>query len=234
MSDLLKPELQVQRAQSRVCLRSDCLDCVALGAQPSETERALGPVGEVRSSSPIIECRLVDVEDPTLASIGRPLGRQIPDGLIGVVRDDVDVAGIACTAHGDVGEFSAAAVGEDVSVVDGRSLHAADGDGVRVVEAVTREFFASEDLEAAVAEADREPVGGDDDHGAALARDEPTFFCQGERHESVAAGVPLASGCFDLGAFDRAGGEAALARAFVEGSDVAPTPGEQDRFAPVS
>jgi hypothetical protein len=57
---------------------------------------------------------------------------------------------------------------------------------------------------------------------------------RGERHESVAAGVPLASGCFDLGAFDRAGGEAALARAFVEGSDVAPTPGEQDRFAPVS
>lgn len=70
MSDLLKPELQVQRPEPSVCLRRDCLDCFALGAQPGKVERALGPASKAWSSFSVVHRRFVDVEDPSLATIG--------------------------------------------------------------------------------------------------------------------------------------------------------------------
>ncbi len=87
---------------------------------------------------------LVDVEHPALAAVNAPLGDEILDGLLGVVSRDVHEAGIARAAHGDVGELPAAAVGEDVGPVDGRSLHAVDSHGVGVAEAVTTELLADE------------------------------------------------------------------------------------------
>ncbi|MBW3614941.1 MAG: hypothetical protein KY439_06475 [Actinobacteria bacterium] len=79
---------------------------------------------------------MVDVERPALAAVHAPLGGEIFDGLVGVVGGEVEVGGVAGPAHGDVGELSAAAVGEDVRSVDRGALRAVHGDGVRVVEAV--------------------------------------------------------------------------------------------------
>ena len=89
-----------------------------------------------------------------------------------MLSGDVDVAGVSGTAHGYVGEFSAAAVGEYVGAVDGRSLHAVDGDGVGVVEAVVVQLLADEALVATVVEPDDQLLVADGGDGAALARHE--------------------------------------------------------------
>jgi len=62
----------------------------------------------------------------------------------------------AGAAHGDVGEFPAAAVGEDVGAVNGGALGSVDGDGVRVVEAIRCEVLVSEGLDMPGVEADGE------------------------------------------------------------------------------
>jgi hypothetical protein len=53
-------------------------------------------------------------------------------------------------AHGDVGEFAAAAVFEAVGSVDGGALGAVDSDGVAVREVLPIELFAGEVDDASV------------------------------------------------------------------------------------
>lgn len=72
--------------------------------------------------------------------------------LVKVAHDDVDVAGVASAAHGDVGELSAAAAGEDVSAIDSRPLHSVDGDRVGEVEPVATDLFAGEERRMTVVE----------------------------------------------------------------------------------
>ena len=105
-----------------------------------------------------------------MTTVGSPLHREVFDGLVEVVGDDVDVAGVAGAAHRDVGQLSPAAVGEDVGAVDGRSLHSVDRDGVGVVEAVVAELFAEEALVAPVVESDGQLLVADCGDGAAFAR----------------------------------------------------------------
>jgi hypothetical protein len=105
-----------------------------------------------------------------LASVGGPLNGEVLHGLIDIVRDHVDVAGLAGSAHGDVRELSAAAVGEDVGSVDGCSLHAVNGDRVGVVEAVAGELFPREGLVPAGVEPDGQLLVADCRDGAAFAR----------------------------------------------------------------
>lgn len=73
---------------------------------------------------------LVDIQYPALTPVGGPLDQEVLDGLGEVVGGDVDVTRVAGTAHGDVGELSTPAVGENVTAVDGCALHAVDGDGI--------------------------------------------------------------------------------------------------------
>ncbi len=230
MSDLLESELEVQRAQPGVRIRRHGLNGLAFCAQPCEAEGAFGSAGEAGPAWTVVDGRCVDVEYPALAPVGRPLDGQVLDGLLEVVGSDVDVAGVAGAAHGDVGEFSAAPVGEDVSAVNGCPLHAVDRYGVGVVEAVTGELFAGKDFGTAVVEADGQPVSVDHRHRAKLAGHEAAVVRRCEREDAVAAGVALASWRFDLEAFDRPDGEPALAGALIEGGDVAAAPGEQARF----
>lgn len=130
----------------------------------------------VAPSSDVAPCRpqkFVDVQNPALPAVGGPFPAEVLDGLVEIIGRDVDLARLACPAHGDVGEFSAAAIGEDMSAIDGRSLHAVDGDRVGVVEALTRELTASEDLAAAAVEVDGQLLRADPGDGSSFARDEP-------------------------------------------------------------
>lgn len=170
----LESQLEIQRPHPRLRARRNSLNRVALGAQPRDAERALGSAREARAANPVVDGRLVNVEHPALAAIGGPFDDEVLDGLVDVVRDDVDVAGVACTAHGDVREFSAAAVDEDVGAVDGRPLHAVDGDGGGVVESVVSELLADETLVATVVEPDGQLLRANCSDGAAFAGDEST------------------------------------------------------------
>ena len=78
----------------------------------------------------------LSVQRPGLAALllpgpGQPLGR-----LRRVGRDDVDVALVACPAHGHVGQFTATAVLEGVGDVHGGTLGPMGRDGVSVPELV--------------------------------------------------------------------------------------------------
>jgi len=78
------------------------------------------------------------VENPALTSVCRPVGRELFDGLLQVIGDAVDVGPVARSAHGDVGEFTPTAVGDDMGSVDGGALGSVDGGGIRVVDALRR------------------------------------------------------------------------------------------------
>ena len=69
---------------------------------------------------------------------GEPLG-----GLARVGGGDIDVAGGAGPAHGHIGQFSSAAVVEDVGDVHGGALAAMGGDGVAVAEALGADVVGS-------------------------------------------------------------------------------------------
>lgn len=58
------------------------------------------------------------VDRPTDPVVCGPVADQVFGALVEVVGDDVDGVGLAASAHGDVGEFSAAAVFVAVSDVD--------------------------------------------------------------------------------------------------------------------
>ena len=76
-----------------------------------------------------------------MVAVDAPVGLEVVDGLVEVVGGGVDGGVVAGSAEGDVGEFSAAAGGEDVGLVVGGSLGAVDGEGVAVVEVVGVEAF---------------------------------------------------------------------------------------------
>ena len=84
-------------------------------------------LGDVLGRRSVIHC---------LAALLVPGPRQPLGGLARVGGGDIDVAGGAGAAHGHVGEFSSAAVVEDVGDVHGGALTAVGGDGVPVAEAL--------------------------------------------------------------------------------------------------
>ncbi len=84
------------------------------------------------------------VEGPGGGALGGPVPAQVVDGLGQIVGDGPHVGGLAGPAHGHVGQFPAAAVGEEVGPLGGRSLAAMDGGGVPVAETVRSCFVAAE------------------------------------------------------------------------------------------
>jgi hypothetical protein len=65
-----------------------------------------------------------------------PLSLQVLSGLMAVVGDDPGGGGLPSSAHGDVGEFAAAAVGQEMGAVDGGALDPVRGGGVAVIDLV--------------------------------------------------------------------------------------------------
>src|SRR5690606_32557748 len=84
----------------------------------------------------------VSVECPPLAAVVTPVPFEVLDGLVVAVGDAVDGGGVTSSGEGDVGEFSAAAVGVDVGPVDGGALGSVHGGGVGVVEVLLVELLA--------------------------------------------------------------------------------------------
>jgi hypothetical protein len=76
------------------------------------------------------------VGDPALGLIVRPVDAEVVAGLIEVVGDGVEGGAGTGSAEGDVGQFPAAASGEDVGAVVGGALGAVDGEGVAVVQVI--------------------------------------------------------------------------------------------------
>ena len=70
MRYLLEPELEIQRAHAIHCFGCGRLDGLALGAQAGETERAFGTTGEAGPSCSGVDGWFVDVEHPSLATVG--------------------------------------------------------------------------------------------------------------------------------------------------------------------
>src|SRR4029453_8387027 len=109
---------------------------------------------------------------------------------------------VAGAAHGNVGELSATAVGEHVRPVDGRALHAVDGEGVRVVEPVLRQLVAHEQLATPVVESDLQRIATDTGDGGPFAGDVPAVRRGGEGDDAVAGRVSASAGCLEVGAGD--------------------------------
>jgi hypothetical protein len=99
------------------------------------------------------------VGDPALVALRAPVGVEVVDGLFEVVSGRVDRGVVAGAAEGDVGEFAAAAGGEDVGAGVGGALGAVDGEGVALVEVVGVESFAGDVHVASVAGNRVEVVG---------------------------------------------------------------------------
>ena len=88
-----------------------------------------------------------------------PVGVEVVDGLFEVVGGGVDAGLLAGPAEGDVGEFAAAAGGEDVGAVDGGALGSVDGERVAVVEVLGVEPVAGDAHRSSVAGAVRRGGG---------------------------------------------------------------------------
>ncbi len=84
------------------------------------------------------------VDRPRGGTPGSPVVTQVVDGLGQVVGHAPHVGGFAGPREGHVGEFSAAAVGEQMSPVRRRSLAAMDRCRVSVAEAVPSRFLFAE------------------------------------------------------------------------------------------
>ena len=76
------------------------------------------------------------VDGPGRRAPGGPVPAQVVGGLGHVVGNDPGVGGLPGPAHGHIGQFPAAAVGEKVSPCSGRSLRAVDRGGVAESQAV--------------------------------------------------------------------------------------------------
>src|SRR5688572_16203191 len=72
------------------------------------------------------------VDDPLLLVLAAPVGAEVLDGLVEGVGRGVELGAVLGATAGDVGELSAAAVGEDVGALVGGALGAVDGEGVAV------------------------------------------------------------------------------------------------------
>ena len=99
------------------------------------------------------------VGDPALLMRLAPVGVEVVDGLFEVVGGRVHGGVVAGAAEGDVGEFAAAAGGEDVGAVDGGALGSVDGERVAVVEVFGVESVAGDVHVSSVAGASRRGGG---------------------------------------------------------------------------
>jgi hypothetical protein len=171
-------------------------DGLSLGAELSEPEPDVDAPQEGRSGALAVGGGEVSVQCPPLAAVVTPVPLEVLDGLVEVVGDAVDGGGVAGSGEGDVGEFSAAAVGVDVGPVDGGSLGSVHGGGVGVIEVVLVELLASElDGFGGVVEGDSDRAGGgvDGGDGPLLAGHPPTPVVGGEGDDPVADGVVAAA-----------------------------------------
>lgn len=129
-----------------------------------------------------------------LAALARPVPDQVLDRLVVVVGHEVNVAGVACSAHGDVAEFTSAAIGEEVDGVQGGSLAAVHGRGVAVGQSVCSGVVGSEPVDLPVVHAGLDGAGFRLDGGdhAALGGDGVAVGSGGESHDAVPGPIPLA------------------------------------------
>lgn len=128
------------------------------------------------------------IDRPALAPLDRPIPDQVLDGLVGAVSDDMDAAGLACPAHGDVAKLASAAVREEVGGVDSRSLAAVHGGGVAVGEAIRPDVVGSEAVLPSVVHGGEQAPGvhlDGSDH-AALGRDDVAIESTGSSTGSSA------------------------------------------------
>ena len=161
--------------------------------------------------------------DPLLAALlvpspCEPLGR-----VVGVGGGDVDVAGGAGSAHGHVGEFSSAAVVEDVGDVHGGALAAVGGDGVPVAEALGADVVGSHGELLAVG-GDRGQLLGVRVHGGdvgGLGGDPGAVGSGGQGDDPVAGPVAPPAGGGQLRPRQQPGSFPQAAGGLVEGLDVA-------------
>ena len=128
------------------------------------------------------------VDGPDLAALGVPVPDQVLGRLAGIVGDEMDVTGVAGSAHPDIAEFSAAAVGEHVGDVDGGALRAVNCCRVSQGQAVGAEVVGPEGLGAAVVHAGGQTPPGrvDSDDGAALGGDRLAAGSGGQGDDPVA------------------------------------------------
>jgi hypothetical protein len=70
------------------------------------------------------------VDGPGLSFLPVPVPGEVFDGLVDVVDDGVDVGGVSGSAHGDVSEFSPAAIREKMGRIEGCPLASMNGGGV--------------------------------------------------------------------------------------------------------
>src|SRR5690349_1042392 len=84
------------------------------------------------------------VGDPSSVGLGAPVGDEVGNGLLEVVGGRMDGRVLAGATERDVGEFAAAAGGEDVRPVTGGALRAVDGERVAVVEMLAVEGVAGQ------------------------------------------------------------------------------------------
>ncbi len=91
--------------------------------------------------SPRFGLRGASVDGPGLAPFAAPIPAEILDSLIEVVSDSVNVGRFSGAAHGDVAEFSAAAVGIEASGVEGGPLASMNRCGVSVGDLVRAAYF---------------------------------------------------------------------------------------------
>jgi hypothetical protein len=70
------------------------------------------------------------IDGPGLTPLAAPVPAEVLDGLVDVVGHDMDVGGLSGSTHGDVSEFSAAAVGVQVGAVSSSALASVNGRGV--------------------------------------------------------------------------------------------------------
>ncbi len=96
----LQAETEVESLQAAGGLGCNGGDSVAFSAYLGQTDDLSRPTGEVGPRRLPWSGGLVDVQRPTLAAVDAPLGGEVLDGLLGVVRGDVDVGGVAGAAHG--------------------------------------------------------------------------------------------------------------------------------------
>jgi len=183
--------LRVEGSEALVRPRCHGPDRVSFGAQACDSNGVGGAGHELGVPASAVGCRVVGVEDPALSAFAGPLSSQVVGGLVGVVGDDVDVGGAGGAAEGDVGEFSAATVAEDVAGVRGGALGAVDGHGVGVVEAIEGQSVAVEADVAAVVHAGGEAVVVDGGDRATLPG-----LPRGRRGSALPSGVrPVARPC---------------------------------------
>ena len=173
------------------------------------------------------------VDGPDLAALGAPVPDQVLDRLARIVGHHMHVRGLAGSAHPDIAELPAAAIGEEMSDIHGGALRAVNRCRVTQGQPVATKVVGPEDLGAAVVHAGSQAPGGrvDGDDAAPFGGDGLAAGAGGEGDDPVAGleGLPID---FQLrsGELPRRGHR--LAGPGVDGSDVGPPPGVRGRVLP--